>query len=63
MRLAGFEPTTPWFAAKYSIILMYANARTKQGGILGKIYPTDLQKDLEQIKALYAEYDIDVKIN
>lgn len=45
------------------IILMYANARTKQGGILGKIYPTDLQKDLEQIKALYAEYDIDVKIN
>ena len=42
---------------------MYANARTKQGGILGKIYPTDLQKDLEQIKALYAEYDIDVKIN
>jgi len=50
-------------AANVPIILMYANARTKQGGILGKIYPTDLQKDLEQIKALYAEYDIDVKIN
>jgi 1-acyl-sn-glycerol-3-phosphate acyltransferase len=50
-------------AANVPIILMYANARTKQGGILGKIYPTDLQQDLEQIKALYAEYDIDVKIN
>jgi hypothetical protein len=29
---------------------MYANARTKQGGILGKIYPTDLQQDLEKSK-------------
>ncbi|HFS0013660.1 TPA: acyltransferase, partial [Acinetobacter baumannii] len=28
-----------------------------------KIYPTDLQKDLETIKELYAQYDIDVKIN
>ncbi|MFE1728353.1 acyltransferase, partial [Acinetobacter baumannii] len=44
-------------------VLMYANARTKKGGILGKIYPTDLQKDLETIKELYAQYDIDVKIN
>lgn len=49
-------------AANVPIILMYANARTKQGGILGKIYPTELQHDLEQIKALYAQYDIDVKI-
>ncbi|MCH7336804.1 1-acyl-sn-glycerol-3-phosphate acyltransferase [Acinetobacter sp. NIPH 2699] len=48
-------------AANVPIILMYANPRTKQGGILGKIYPTDLQQDLEQIKALYAEYGIDVK--
>ncbi|SSS88333.1 acyltransferase [Acinetobacter baumannii] len=46
-----------------AIVLMYANARTKKGGILGKIYPTDLQKDLETIKELYAQYDIDVKIN
>ena len=41
---------------------MYANARSKQGGILGKIYPTDLQKDLETIKELYAQFDIDVKL-
>ncbi|EFF82786.1 Acyltransferase [Acinetobacter haemolyticus ATCC 19194] len=50
-------------AANVPIILMYANARTKKGGILGKIHPTDLQQDLEKIKAMYAEYDIDVKIN
>ncbi|ENW04037.1 1-acyl-sn-glycerol-3-phosphate acyltransferase [Acinetobacter beijerinckii] len=54
-----------WHIAKVAnvpIILMYANARTKQGGILGKIYPTDLQTDLEKIKELYAEFGIDVKI-
>ena len=50
-------------AANVPIILMYANARTKKGGILGKIQPTDLQQDLEKIKAMYAEYDVDVKIN
>ncbi|KXO78238.1 acyltransferase [Acinetobacter venetianus] len=50
-------------AANVPIILMYANARTKKGGILGKIYPTDLQQDLEKIKSLYAEYGIDVKIS
>ena len=50
-------------AANVPIILMYANAKTKQGGILGKIYPTDLQQDLETIKTLYADYGIDVKIN
>ena len=49
-------------AANVPIILMYANAKTRQGGILGKIYPTDLQQDLEKIKTLYAEYGIDVKI-
>ncbi|MFA2914515.1 1-acyl-sn-glycerol-3-phosphate acyltransferase [Acinetobacter pittii] len=50
-------------AANVPIVLMYANARSKQGGILGKIYPTDLQKDLETIKELYAQFGIDVKIN
>jgi hypothetical protein len=25
-RLAGFEPTTPWFVAKYSIQLSYSRA-------------------------------------
>lgn len=55
-----------WHIAKTAnvpIILMYANPRTKQGGILGKIYPDDLNKDLEKIKNLYAEYGIDVKID
>jgi hypothetical protein len=28
-RLAGFEPTTPWFVAKYSIQLSYS--RTQSG--------------------------------
>lgn len=26
-RLAGFEPTTPWFVAKYSIQLSYSRAK------------------------------------
>ena len=57
-----------WFlayckAANVPIILMYANARNKQGGILGKIYPTDCKQDLEKIKTWYAEYGIDVKFN
>ena len=30
---------------------MYANARSKQGGILGKIYPTDLQKTWKPLKS------------
>jgi hypothetical protein len=31
-RLAGFEPTTPWFVAKYSIQLSYS--RTQNGTAL-----------------------------
>jgi hypothetical protein len=27
VRLAGFEPTTPWFVAKYSIQLSYSRAK------------------------------------
>jgi hypothetical protein len=26
-RLAGFEPTTPWFVAKYSIQLSYSRTQ------------------------------------
>ena len=33
-RLAGFEPTTPWFVAKYSIQLSYS--RTKPASIAAK---------------------------
>ena len=29
MRLAGFEPTTPWFVAKYSIQLSYSREAGK----------------------------------
>ncbi len=29
VRLAGFEPTTPWFVAKYSIQLSYSQNHTK----------------------------------
>jgi hypothetical protein len=29
VRLAGFEPTTPWFVAKYSIQLSYSRQRNK----------------------------------
>jgi len=42
-------------AANVPIVLLYANSRTKQGGILGKIYPTDLAHDLALIKQLYKD--------
>jgi hypothetical protein len=29
VRLAGFEPTTPWFVAKYSIQLSYSRPNPK----------------------------------
>lgn len=40
-------------AANVPIVLMYANSKTKQGGIFGKIYPSDLNQDLAEIKKLY----------
>lgn len=50
-------------AAGVPIVLMYANAKTKQGGILGKIDPTDLAQDLQTIQRLYREkVGIDVLI-
>ena len=42
-------------AAGVPIVLMYANSKTKQGGIFGKIYPTELDHDLALIKKLYKE--------
>ena len=30
VRLAGFEPTTPWFVAKYSIHLSYSRTRDQE---------------------------------
>lgn len=43
-------------AAGVPIVLMYANSQTKQGGIFGKIYPTELDHDLALIKSLYKEH-------
>ncbi len=42
-------------AAGVPIVLMYANSKTKQGGIFGKIYPTELDHDLALLKKLYKE--------
>ncbi|OTG82393.1 1-acyl-sn-glycerol-3-phosphate acyltransferase [Acinetobacter sp. ANC 4648] len=42
-------------AANVPIVLMFANSKTKQGGIFGKIYPSDLDHDLAEIKRLYKE--------
>ena len=49
-------------AANVPIILMYAQAPKKTGGLIGKIYPSNLQDDLKTIQAKYAEYGIDIKI-
>jgi hypothetical protein len=44
-------------------LVMHANSKTKQGGIFGKIYPTDLDHDLTLIKALYKEHvGLDIEI-
>lgn len=43
-------------AANVPIVFLYVNQKTKQGGIFGKIYPTELHADLEKIKALYKEH-------
>ncbi|WP_111892155.1 1-acyl-sn-glycerol-3-phosphate acyltransferase [Acinetobacter sp. MB5] len=40
-------------AANVPIVLMYANAKTKQGGIIGKIYPNDFDQDMKQIQEMY----------
>ncbi|MGS0707818.1 1-acyl-sn-glycerol-3-phosphate acyltransferase [Acinetobacter sp. ANC 3781] len=42
-------------AAGVPIVLMYANSNTKQGGILGKIYPTEINHDLALLKQLYKD--------
>ncbi|MEB3755175.1 1-acyl-sn-glycerol-3-phosphate acyltransferase [Acinetobacter sp. MD2(2019)] len=50
-------------AANVPIILMYANPRTKQGGIIGKIYPNNLDEDLQTLKESYKKLaDLDILI-
>lgn len=43
-------------AANVPIVLMFANAKTKQGGVFAKIYPSDLDQDLKTIQQLYLEH-------
>lgn len=50
-------------AANVPIILMYAHAKSRKGGVFAKIYPAELKSDLIKIKALYAEYGVDVRID
>ena len=55
-----------WHIAKSAnvpIILMYAHAPSKSGGIIGKIYPSNLEDDLQLIQETYAKLGIDVKIH
>ena len=47
-----------WHIAKEAnvpIVFLFVNQKTKQGGIFGKIYPTDLDQDLKLIQQLYKE--------
>ncbi len=37
-RLAGFEPTTPWFVAKYSIQLSYSRTQSGTTSTVGAFY-------------------------
>ena len=49
-------------AANVPIVLMYANPRTKHGGTIAKLMPTNLQDDLLIIQRLYKEKGIDIVI-
>ncbi|CAM2179332.1 conserved hypothetical protein [Paraburkholderia sacchari] len=54
-RLAGFEPTTPWFVAKYSIQLSYS--RTLKTILLTAVYclrfaPVRLGQNSEKLARL-----------
>ncbi len=54
-RLAGFEPTTPWFVAKYSIQLSYS--RCKDGNysmiFIGKANSVMLSDSFMKIGAVF----------
>lgn len=38
VRLAGFEPTTPWFVAKYSIQLSYSREATNYSSTFRAVF-------------------------
>ena len=39
VRLAGIEPTTPWFVAKYSIQLSYSRRSHDYMHVFGALFP------------------------
>jgi hypothetical protein len=56
VRLAGFEPTTPWFVAKYSIQLSYSRSKPST---IALNYPTpqeysSIHKNVVQLKITVA---------
>ena len=50
-RLAGFEPTTPWFVAKYSIQLSYSRTQ-KQDFYCFELKGPSIRKALEKVARL-----------
>ena len=54
VRLAGIEPTTPWFVAKYSIQLSYSRERQNYStgeNDLESLFPIFLSINLKILKA------------
>ncbi|ONG42287.1 acyltransferase [Alkanindiges hydrocarboniclasticus] len=49
-------------AANVPIVLMFSDVKTKHGGLLGKIMPTDLESDLLEIQRYYRTVGIEVLI-
>ena len=49
-------------AANVPIVLMLADNPRKHGRLIGKLWPSDLPSDLEQIAQIYAEYGVALKL-
>ncbi len=48
-RLAGFEPTTPWFVAKYSIQLSYSRTQSGTASTVGTFYGGKTPKKMARL--------------
>ena len=48
-RLAGFEPTTPWFVAKYSIQLSYSRTQSGTTSTVGTFYGGKIPKKVARL--------------
>ena len=49
-------------AAQVPILLMLSDSASKQGRLIGKIWPTELATDLEQIAQAYAAFGVVLKL-